>query len=99
MAREAQGAGVELGSRIVERLQELLLLGGVEGGEGAGDEVGDLARGTEATAAQLVVTCADCRHYVGHGITGTVDGGVRTLVTTWPEKITRPGYWMASVGG
>ena len=31
------------------------------------------------------------------GITGTVDGGVRTIVTTWPEKITRPGYWMDGV--
>jgi hypothetical protein len=31
------------------------------------------------------------------GITGTVDGGVRTLVTTWPEKIVRPGYWMGGV--
>jgi len=26
------------------------------------------------------------------GITGTVDGTMRTLVTTWPEKITRPMY-------
>lgn len=31
------------------------------------------------------------------GITGTVDGDVRTLVTTWPEKIVRPGYWMDGV--
>jgi hypothetical protein len=31
------------------------------------------------------------------GITGTVDGGVRTLVVTWPEKITRPAYWMDGV--
>ncbi len=31
------------------------------------------------------------------GITGTVDGGVRTIVTTWPEKIVRPGYWMDGV--
>ncbi len=28
------------------------------------------------------------------GITGTVDGDVRTLVATWPENIVRPGYWM-----
>ena len=31
------------------------------------------------------------------GITGTVDGDIRTLVTTWPEQITRPGYWMDGV--
>jgi hypothetical protein len=31
------------------------------------------------------------------GITGTVDGDVRTLVVTWPEKIVRPGYWMDGV--
>jgi hypothetical protein len=31
------------------------------------------------------------------GITGTVDGAVRTLVVTWPEKIVRPGYWMDGV--
>jgi hypothetical protein len=31
------------------------------------------------------------------GITGTVDGDVRTIVTTWPEKIVRPGYWMDGV--
>lgn len=31
------------------------------------------------------------------GITGTVEGDVRTLVTTWPEKIARPGYWMDGV--
>lgn len=30
-------------------------------------------------------------------IIGTVDGDVRTLVTTWPEKIVRPGYWMDGV--
>jgi len=28
------------------------------------------------------------------GITGTVDGRMRTLVTTWPAKITRPMYHM-----
>ena len=33
---------------------------------------------------------ADC-------ITGTVDGDVRTLVCTWPERIVRPGYWMDGV--
>jgi hypothetical protein len=31
------------------------------------------------------------------GITGTVDGDVRTLVTTWPENIARPGYWLDGV--
>ena len=31
------------------------------------------------------------------GITGKVDGDIRTLVTTWPEKITRPGYYMDSI--
>lgn len=35
--------------------------------------------------------------FTSDGITGTVDGGVRTLVTTWPEKIVRPGYWMDGV--
>ncbi len=35
--------------------------------------------------------------FTPEGITGTVDGDVRTLVTTWPEKITRPGYWMDGV--
>ena len=31
------------------------------------------------------------------GITGTVDGDVRTLVTTWPKNIVRPGYWLDGV--
>jgi hypothetical protein len=31
------------------------------------------------------------------GITGTVEGDLRTLVTTWPEQIERPGYWMDGV--
>jgi len=31
------------------------------------------------------------------GITGKVDGDIRTLVTTWPEKITRPMYRMDGV--
>jgi hypothetical protein len=35
--------------------------------------------------------------FTPEGMTGTVDGGVRTLVTTWPEKIVRPGYWMDGV--
>ena len=35
--------------------------------------------------------------FTSEGITGTVDGDVRTLVTTWPEKIVRPGYWMDGV--
>jgi hypothetical protein len=30
-------------------------------------------------------------------ITGKTDGGIRTLVATWPEKITRPGYHMDGV--
>lgn len=35
--------------------------------------------------------------FTPEGITGTVDGAVRTLVVTWPEKIVRPGYWMDGV--
>jgi len=35
--------------------------------------------------------------FTPEGITGTVDGDVRTLVTTWPDKIVRPGYWMDGV--
>ena len=35
--------------------------------------------------------------FTPEGITGTVDGNVRTIVTTWPEKIMRPGYWMDDV--
>jgi hypothetical protein len=35
--------------------------------------------------------------FTPEGITGTVDGDVRTLVVTWPEKIVRPGYWMDGV--
>jgi len=31
------------------------------------------------------------------GITGKVDGDIRTLVTTWPENITRPMYRMDGV--
>ena len=31
------------------------------------------------------------------GITGRVDGDIRSLVTTWPEQITRPGYAMDGV--
>jgi hypothetical protein len=31
------------------------------------------------------------------GIIGKVDGDIRTIVTTWPEKIVRPGYWMDGV--
>jgi hypothetical protein len=30
-------------------------------------------------------------------ITGTVDGGIRTIVCTWPEKVVRPGYWQDGV--
>jgi hypothetical protein len=35
--------------------------------------------------------------FTPESITGRVDGEVRTLVTTWPEEITRPGYWMDGV--
>jgi len=35
--------------------------------------------------------------FTPNGITGTVDGGIHTLVVTWPEKIVRPGYWMDGV--
>ncbi len=35
--------------------------------------------------------------FTADGITGTVDGDIRTLVTTWPEQITRPGYSMDGV--
>jgi len=31
------------------------------------------------------------------GITGKVDGDIRTIVTTWPDKITRPMYHMDGV--
>jgi hypothetical protein len=31
------------------------------------------------------------------GITGEVDGDIRTIVTTWPEKIIRPGFSMDGV--
>jgi hypothetical protein len=31
------------------------------------------------------------------GITGQVDGDIRTIVTTWPEQITRPMYHMDGV--
>jgi hypothetical protein len=31
------------------------------------------------------------------GITGTVDGDIRTLVTTWPAQVTRPGYTLDGV--
>jgi len=34
----------------------------------------------------VVVDCADCRHYVGHGITGTL--GMPVTVALRPEKIT-----------
>jgi len=33
-----------------------------------------------------VIGCADCRHYVGHGITGTE--GMPVTVALRPEKIT-----------
>ena len=35
--------------------------------------------------------------FTPESITGQVDGEVRTLVTTWPEKILRPAYWMDGV--
>ncbi len=31
------------------------------------------------------------------GISGKVDGAIRTIVTTWPHKIIRPSYWMDGV--
>ena len=34
----------------------------------------------------VVIDCADCKHYVGHGITGTL--GMRVTVALRPEKIT-----------
>jgi putrescine transport system ATP-binding protein len=37
-------------------------------------------------ADHVVIDCADCRHYVGHGITGTP--GMRVTVALRPEKIT-----------
>ena len=30
-------------------------------------------------------------------ISGKVDGSIRTIVTTWPAKVVRPGYWMDGV--
>ncbi len=35
--------------------------------------------------------------FTPEGITGKVDGDIRTIVTTWPEKITRPMYRMDGV--
>ena len=35
--------------------------------------------------------------FTPQSITGQVDGQVRTLVTTWPQKIMRPAYWMDEV--
>ncbi len=35
--------------------------------------------------------------FTPNGITGTVDGDIRTIVTTWPENITRPAYSMDGV--
>jgi hypothetical protein len=35
--------------------------------------------------------------FTPEGITGEVDGDIRTIVTTWPEKIIRPGYLMDGV--
>jgi putrescine transport system ATP-binding protein len=37
-------------------------------------------------ADHVVIDCADCKHYVGHGITGTV--GMPVTVALRPEKIT-----------
>jgi putrescine transport system ATP-binding protein len=36
-------------------------------------------------ADHVVIDCADCRHYVGHGITGTE--GMAVTVALRPEKI------------
>ena len=35
--------------------------------------------------------------FTADAIAGKVDGGIRTIVTTWPEDITRPGYAMDGV--
>ena len=40
---------------------------------------------TEDAADHVVIDCADCRHYVGHGITGTE--GMAVSVALRPEKI------------
>ena len=37
-------------------------------------------------ADHCIIDCTDCRHYVGHGITGTQ--GMRVTVALRPEKIT-----------
>jgi len=39
----------------------------------------------EDQADHVVIDCADCRHYVGHGITGTE--GMAVTVALRPEKI------------
>jgi putrescine transport system ATP-binding protein len=36
----------------------------------------------------VIIDCADCRHYVGHGITGTA--GMAVTVALRPEKIHLP---------
>jgi putrescine transport system ATP-binding protein len=40
---------------------------------------------TEDQADHVVIDCADCRHFVGHGITGTP--GMAVTVALRPEKI------------
>ena len=39
----------------------------------------------EDEPGHVVVACADCRHYIGHGITGTL--GMAVTVALRPEKI------------
>lgn len=31
------------------------------------------------------------------GITGAVDGDTRSIVTTWPDRLARPGFWMDGI--
>ena len=47
----------------------------------------NLMQGTVAVdeADHVIIDCADCRHYVGHGITGTQ--GMAVWVAVRPEKI------------
>jgi len=48
----------------------------------------NLMDGTVAVdeADHVIIDCADCKHYVGHGITGTI--GMPVTVALRPEKIT-----------
>src|ERR1700739_1762100 len=42
--------------------------------------------GVADEADHVIIDCADCKHYVGHGITGTQ--GMPVTVALRPEKIT-----------